>query len=358
MTARLHHAVDLASRRIDRPSAMDTLVSSSEQDTARAVELLRAGRLVAFPTETVYGLGADATNPAAVARIFAAKGRPATNPLIVHVADAASARRFTADWSRRAGLIAEAFWPGPVTLVMPRAGGIVDAVTAGLDTVGLRVPDHPVALALLRGFDGAVAAPSANRSNHISPTSAQHVKDELAGRVDLILDGGACRVGIESTVVDLSSAKAVRILRPGHITAAQLEAVLGEPVESAAPITHEHPGPASSPSGRQAARLSPGQLEVHYAPTTPAFRTTRSGIADDDFALLLSETMPGDGSADVFGPRRVTLPRDPSAYARHLYAALRHLDAAGASRIVIEMPPDTAEWQAVRDRLTRATKPL
>ncbi|MDB5296114.1 MAG: translation factor, partial [Phycisphaerales bacterium] len=192
----------------------------------RAVQLLRAGRLVAFPTETVYGLGADATNPTAVARIFAAKGRPATNPLIAHVADAAAARRYASAWPAAADLLAAAFWPGPLTLVLPKDPSVVDAATAGLPSVGLRVPDHPVALDLLRAFGGAVVAPSANRTNRVSPTMADHVRDELGEAVDLILDGGPSAVGIESTVLDLTG-DVPRILRPGGVSRARLEAVVG-----------------------------------------------------------------------------------------------------------------------------------
>jgi L-threonylcarbamoyladenylate synthase len=191
-----------------------------------AVDILRRGGLVAFPTETVYGLGADATNPAAVARIFTAKGRPATNPLIVHVADEATARKHAAEWPDLAGQLAEQFWPGPLTIVVNRGLGIADAVTAGGPTVGLRVPDHPLALELLGTFGGAVAAPSANRSEHVSPTLASHVVDDLGDRVDLILDGGPCGVGIESTVVDVSQ-RTVRILRLGGVGVDELEQIVG-----------------------------------------------------------------------------------------------------------------------------------
>ena len=193
---------------------------------ARAAEILRSGGLVAFPTETVYGLGADATNPDAVRRIFAAKGRPTTNPLIVHVADIETAKRYAATWSDAAQTLAAVWWPGPLTLVVPKAASIVPEVTAGRETVGLRVPDHPLALELLRAFGGAVAAPSANRSNRVSPTTAGHVLEELAGSVDLILDGGPCTVGIESTVLDLTT-DVPTILRPGGVSRGQLEAILG-----------------------------------------------------------------------------------------------------------------------------------
>src|SRR4051812_1359954 len=189
-------------------------MSPGSNDIRRAAQVLRSGGLVAFPTETVYGLGADATNADAVAKIFAAKGRPSTNPLIVHVADAATARRYATDWPVAASRLAERFWPGPLTLVLPKAMSIVSAVTAGLGTVGLRVPNHPLALQLLQDFSGPVAAPSANRSNRVSPTTAQHVRDELGDSVDVILDGGPCAVGIESTVIDLTTAPRPTLLRP------------------------------------------------------------------------------------------------------------------------------------------------
>src|SRR5947207_69544 len=195
-------------------------------DVTEAVKILRRGGLVAFPTETVYGLGADATNADAVAKIFAAKGRPATNPLIVHVAGADVARRYAADWPVAASHLAQAFWPGPLTLVVPRGATIVSQVTAGGDTVGLRVPAHPLALELLRAFDGPVAAPSANKSNRVSPTAAQHVRDELGDAVDLVLDGGPCTVGIESTVLDLTGERPV-ILRPGGVQRRKIETILG-----------------------------------------------------------------------------------------------------------------------------------
>lgn len=290
-----------------------------------AARLLRAGELVAIPTETVYGLAADATNAAAVARIFALKGRPATNPLIVHVAGVAQARRFAAHWPDAADALAQAFWPGPLTIVVPRGPGIPDAVTAGGVTVGLRVPDHPVALAILTAFDGGVAAPSANRSNAVSPTAARHVVDEF-GHAIAVIDGGPCRVGIESTVVDVTGG-GWRVLRPGGVTAAQIEAVLGMPAS--------HPADAS-------VLRSPGQLPVHYAPKTPAFRFEigqREGI-DLTNAVVLEPTL------------------DPATYARNLYARLRMLDTQDLDAIYVEMPPDTPAWAAVRDRLLRATRPL
>jgi L-threonylcarbamoyladenylate synthase len=295
----------------------------------RAVEILRAGGVVAFPTETVYGLGADATNDRAVRRIFEIKGRPSTNPLIVHVANEQIAQRYARQFPIAATKLAARFFPGPLTIVLPKASSIVDAVTAGLDTVGLRAPNHPVALELLRKFGGAIAAPSANLSTRVSPTTAQHVRDELGDAVDLILDGGPCSVGIESTVLSLVDRPT--ILRHGAVTREMIEEVLGECVNSADTVAE-----ATSPL------TSPGQLPVHYAPRTPAFRfepSQRAGIDLTDAAII-----------------EPTL--DPETYARNLYARLRMLDQQGLRAIYIEMPPDAPLWAAVRDRITRATKPL
>jgi len=321
----------------------------------RAVPILLAGGLVAFPTETVYGLGADATNAAAVERIFMAKGRPTTNPLIAHVADEQVARRFAAIWPETAAELARIFWPGPLTLVLPkRPGGIVPQATAGLASVALRSPDHPLALALLRAFNGPLAAPSANRSTHVSPTTAGHVCDELGESVDMILDGGPCRVGIESTVLDLTTAQPT-ILRPGSVTQEQIERVIG-PVRLF----------AGSVSPDKAA-VSPGQQEVHYAPVTPAFRFEREAInvlgewlrdrPRETIALFhlsdLEITVERDRAL-----RLVAMPASPDRYAAMLYATLRDWDARGIDTIVVEMPPNEPAWLAVRDRLRRATRAI
>ncbi len=225
----------------------------------KAVNVLREGGLVALPTETVYGLGADATNSNAIKKIFAVKGRPSTNPLIVHVADEGVAKRYVRSWPAVADQLAKHFWPGPLTLVLPKADSIVPEVTAGRDTVGVRVPNHSLALQLLRAFDGPIAAPSANRANHISPTSADDVHAELGDAIDLILDGGPCTVGIESTVLDISGEHAT-ILRPGGVTREQIESTIGpvELFEGSINATH--------------AAASPGQHRRHYSPVTPAFR--------------------------------------------------------------------------------------
>jgi L-threonylcarbamoyladenylate synthase len=297
----------------------------------KAVDILRRGGLVAFPTETVYGLGADAINPAAVARIFAAKGRPSTNPLIVHVADEATARKYAAEWPDLARRMAEHFWPGPLTIVVKRGPGIVDAATAGGPTVGLRVPNHPVALELLRAFGGAIAAPSANRSEHVSPTLASQVAGDLGDRVDMILDGGPCGVGIESTVIDVTQG-IVRVLRLGGVSVGELEKIVG-PVRVE---TRGSPGPAASP----------GQHARHYAPTTPAYRFTAGQRA------MVIERAKAERAAIL------SISSDPAEYSRLLYRRVREIDAEGRSAIYIEMPPDAPEWAAVRDRLVRATKTI
>jgi L-threonylcarbamoyladenylate synthase len=309
----------------------------------RACEILRRGGVVAFPTETVYGLGADATNAAAVRRVFEVKGRPPTNPLIVHVSDASVARRYAAVWPAAADALADRFWPGPLTLVLPKSEQIVAEATAGRDSVGLRVPNHPLALEMLRAFDGAVAAPSANRSNRVSPTTTQHVRDELGNAVDLILDGGPCDVGIESTVLDLTGQRP-RILRPGHVSREQIEAVIGT-VEM-----------FSGAVAATTAAASPGLQERHYSPHTPAYRYDGQ-----------VQVTPGSGVIvlGLFYRRRqlgnamfIEMPPDPAEYGRHLYEALRELDAMGLERILVQMPPEEPVWIAVRDRLMRATRPL
>jgi L-threonylcarbamoyladenylate synthase len=305
---------------------------------------------VGFPTEPVYGLGADATNADAVRRIFAAKGRPPTNPLIAHVADAAMAKRYTAAWPPVADALAAAFWPGPLTLVLPKHPSVADEATAGLGSVGVRVPGHPLALELLRAFGGAVAAPSANRSNRVSPTTAQHVRDELGDAVDLILDGGPCAVGIESTVLDLTG-DVPTILRPGGVSRDQLESVLGAVVES---------GPVVSAA---TATASPGQHAIHYSPVTPTIRFESSqrtvlAAGAELGPCGMMTVRPGARTAPRKEGPAVEMPGDPQAYARHLYAVLRELDGMGLRTIYVEMPPDERRWSAVRDRLRRAAKPL
>ena len=316
---------------------------------ARAAAVLRAGRLVAFPTETVYGLGANALDAAAVGRVFTAKGRPSYNPLIVHVADAAKARQVAASWPEEAERLAKRFWPGPLTLVLPKRPGVPDAVTAGGPTVAVRVPAHPVALALLRAAGVPVAAPSANRSAGLSPTRAGHVLRGLDGRIDLLLDGGPTAVGIESTVLDLT-ATPPRLLRPGMVGRAELEAVVG-PVEES-PAVAPRPGTVLP---------SPGMMERHYAPNTPLVcvtgdsRTRAEQLHRQGFRIGWVTWGTGAGDAPP-GVAAAALPREPAAFAAGLYAALHRLDALGLDRIVVELPPDTDAWSAVRDRLRRAAE--
>ena len=298
------------------------------KELIRAAAILRSGGVVAFPTETVYGLGADATNAAAVQRIFAAKGRPATNPLICHVADAQMARRYTTAWSDAAERLSARFWPGPLTLVLPKTGEIVDAATAGLKTVGLRAPAHELTLQLIRIFGKPIAGPSANRSSHVSPTTADHVREELGDSVDMILDGGPCTVGIESTVLDLSS-QTPAILRPGGVSREEIEAVVGQ-VEVKNMVTD-----VTTPA------MAPGQQARHYAPRAPAFR----------FEPRDASRIPQNGAV-------MRVADDPREYARTFYARLRALDAQKPAAIYIELPPDTPQWAAVRDRIFRATQPL
>jgi len=306
----------------------------------RAAEILARGGLVAFPTETVYGLGADASNPAAMQRLYAVKRRPADHPVIVHFADAARAFAWAREIPEAARTLAARFWPGPLTLILKRSAKAADFVTGGQDSVGLRVPGHPVAHALLEAFGGGVAAPSANRFGQVSPTTAAHVRADLGDDVDCVLEGGASEIGIESTIVDLSGGRAL-LLRPGTIGRAALEAALGAPmVEKAA-------------AGGAAPRHS-GGLERHYAPRTPARLVAPHALdhAIGQSAGALAVLAFARPDVRVRAWRR--MPREPRAYAQALYAALRELDAAGCEALLVESPPDTPEWAAVNDRLRRA----
>lgn len=317
--------------------------TADARDIAAAVAALRAGQLVAFPSETVYGLGADASNPDAVRRIFEAKGRPADHPVIVHVASSAQLTDWARDIPPSAFALAEAFWPGPLTLVLRRQPHVSDLVTGGQDTVGIRVPSHPVAQALLKAFGGGVAGPSANRFGRISPTTAAHVHEELGDRIDIVLEGGESDVGIESTIIDLSGPEPA-LLRPGMLDIARAEALLGAPLRS--------PGIASP-------RVS-GMLASHYAPRTP----TRLVTPD----TLVAEVKAADGRVAVLArrPRPAELPAtrwieaaaSATAYAHDLYAYLRTLDHAGVDLILVEAVPASSDWTAIRDRLGRAaTRP-
>jgi L-threonylcarbamoyladenylate synthase len=323
---------------------MARIVAGADAGSLReAAALLRDGRLVAFPTETVYGVGADAGNAAAVRRIFAAKGRPADHPVIVHLADVEALEHWARAVPAPARRLADAFWPGPLTLILPRAAHVLDVVTGSQDSVGVRMPGHPVARGLLEAFGGAIAAPSANRFGHVSPTTAQHVAADLGDRIALILDGGACAVGIESTIVAFRGDEPY-LLRPGGISVGDLARVLGRP-----PSPPEHFAPRA-----------PGTLPSHYAPRTPASllppHALRAELAQlvarDESVAVLARTLsrPEDFDGVWMGAAH-----DATAYAHDLYAHLRTLDAANADAILIEAPPDAPEWLAVRDRLARAT---
>jgi len=303
----------------------------SDTELTLAAKLIRAGRLVAFPTETVYGLGANALDEAAVQRIFDAKGRPASSPLIVHAADVVMARQVTAEWPRLAQTLAERFWPGPLTLVLPKADQIPDIVTAGLDTVGVRIPSHPVALGLIRRARVPIAAPSANRFTQISPTTAEHVRVGLGSAVDLILDGGATHVGIESTVVSLAGDYPT-ILRLGMVSHADLEAATGVAwrVQDSAEVQQ------AVVAGTLPGFAAPGMRSRHYAPRTPL--------------VLLKK-----GQPEPKGRGRILeMPSEPAAYAARLYAALHEADAEGWDWIAVREPSTGDEWAGIRDRLKRA----
>lgn len=294
----------------------------TEENLDRAAELIRSGGLVAFPTETVYGLGANALQAGAVSRIYEAKGRPWASPLIVHVSDEAMARAVTAEWPDAAHRLADHFWPGPLTIIVKKAAIVPDLVTAGLDSVGVRVPSHPVALDLIRRAAVPIAAPSANRFGEISPTTAEHVRASLGDRVDLILDGGPARVGIESTVISLRRDPPA-ILRPGMVTQEELEAVTGLRWEREIDLPH--------------ISESPGLHARHYAPRT-AFYVLEPGASKPA----------GNG-------RVIEMPSDPTPYAAKLYSALHEADTQGWDWIAVEKPPDTEPWAGILDRLRRAS---
>jgi L-threonylcarbamoyladenylate synthase len=318
---------------------------------AEAANILNRGGLVAFPTETVYGLGANALDAAAVERIFLAKGRPANNPVIVHVADTAAARELTSAWPADADKLAAAFWPGPLTLVLPKRGAIPDIVTAGGSTVGVRVPAHPVALALLRAAQIPLAAPSANRSMQISPTTSQHVLSGLDGRIEMVLDAGPTSGGLESTVLDLT-ADPPRLLRPGLVTTVELQQVMG-PIATSAGAT---------PTAAEPLR-SPGLLERHYAPKAQLICSASASDVSVKELLdgvnqvgWLRLSYHGAVSTEPASSLRIVeMPADAALYSRHLYAALHDLDDAGVQWIVVDLPPATDEWLAVHDRLRRAS---
>ena len=325
----------------EQPFSTEIQAADAPGALGRAAELLGQGQLVALPTETVYGLAADARSAGAVSRIFEAKGRPAGNPLIVHVDSIEMAQRCVAAWPSAAGKLTKAFWPGPLSLVLPKAGLIPDIVTAAGATVAVRAPAHPVMRGVLAECGFPLAAPSANRSCRVSPTRAEHVVDQLGGRIPLVLDGGSCALGIESTVLDLSGIKPT-ILRPGSISLGQLQSVLGQ-VETAGPATDT--GPAKSP----------GQLSRHYSPRAKlilgSHPTAALGQADETTHIIAREPAP----SACQGGRWYQLPDDPDGFAKELYDTLHRCDRAGAELIQVQSLPDGPEWDALRDRLTRAS---
>lgn len=322
---------------------MVKVVRASQVEIEAAVQALRDGELVAFPTETVYGLGANATNPAAVQKIFAVKGRPTTHPVIVHLDSPRYLHRWVREVPDIAAQLAEKFWPGPLTMVLPRAANVHDIITGGQDTVAIRVPSHPMAQQLLTAFGGGIAAPSANRYGRLSPTRAEHVRDELGDAVRVILDGGESQIGLESTII-ACDASGVHLLRPGAVTAAQLRAIVGDALTG--PTLESPRVPGSAPS--------------HYAPVTP-MTIVPAGEIDTQAAALskngqriavLAQRLPLKSHKYVTW---INAGRRPLQYAHDLYANLRTLDKAECERILVQDVPEDERWDAVRDRLMRAT---
>jgi L-threonylcarbamoyladenylate synthase len=315
-------------------------------DIIEACAILRRGGLVAFPTETVYGLGADAKNLVAVAKIFTAKQRPQDHPVIVHIADSDQLKDWVGDVNSAAQKLIQHFWPGPLTLILPRAKTVLDCITGGQNTIGVRMPDHPVAQALLQTFRGGIAAPSANRFGHISPTRAEHVRQELGDAVDLILDGGDCLVGIESTIVDVSGEQ-VKILRPGIITATQISEVLGEEITLNSNIVG-------------ASVRTSGMLLSHYAPQT-ALQIIAPAELLNEIKLLLAKNKTvaviARQPALLIHPDLYwfTLSSETEAYAHELYARMRAADQLNCAVILVEDVPQSEQWLAVRDRLNKAS---
>ncbi len=321
-------------------------IRASQVEIEAAVEALRDGELVAFPTETVYGLGANAQNPAAVRKIFEAKGRPANHPVIVHLDSPRYLHRWVREVPEPANRLAESFWPGPLTLVLPRAPQVHDVITGGQETVAIRVPAHPMAQQLLTAFGGGIAAPSANRYGRLSPTRAEHVREEFGDSVRVILDGGECQIGLESTIVSFEGEQ-VRLLRPGSVTAAQIRAVVGDLLI----------GP-----GVESPRV-PGGTPTHYAPITPLTIVPAGEIdAQADAAssggrrvAVLAQRLPLRSHQTVTW---INAGRRPEIYARDLYTNLRTLDKAGCQRILVQSIPDGERWEAVRDRLLHAASSI
>ncbi len=317
------------------------MVRATQTEIEEAVETLRAGDLVVFPTETVYGLGANASNPAAVRKIFDVKGRPADHPVIVHLDDPRYLHRWVSDVPRVAEQLAAMFWPGPLTLILPKAENVNDIVTGGQDSIGIRIPSHPIAQQLLHAFGGGIAAPSANRFGRLSPTKPEHVRDELGDAVGVILDGGDSPIGLESTIVSCLNNE-VRLLRPGFITRSQIEQVVGD-------LTVGGPLPRA-----------PGDLALHYAPSTPL-----EIVPSDDLEARAGEMVARQEKVAVLAMRPpletkrymtwINAGKKPDAYARNLYNHLRTLDRAGCLRILVQELPQDERWAANLDRLQRAS---
>jgi len=324
-----------------------------------AAQILCSGGLVAFPTETVYGLGANALDPNAVAKIFTAKGRPATNPIIVHVAAIDDAKKLVSAWPPIADTLTQRFWPGPLTLVLPKQTHVPDIVTASGPTIALRIPAHSVALALLRACNLPLAAPSANRSTELSPTTADHVLRSLADAIDLILDAGPTAGGLESTVLDVTT-DPPRLLRPGLVTVAQIEAIIGSITWRRDSDLADEPTSARSESRCHEAARSPGQMAKHYAPRTPLEVASKSRARAASLASqgLRVGWLTHHDNGEESSVLRILMPADPVSYAARLYAALHQLDEAWLDRIVVEAPPTGDDWLAIHDRLNRAATQL
>jgi L-threonylcarbamoyladenylate synthase len=321
---------------------MVRVVRATQVEIETAVQALRDGELVAFPTETVYGLGANAQNPAAVRRIFEVKGRPPDHPVIVHLDSPRYLHRWVREVPESAGRLADAFWPGPLTMVMRRAANVHDVITGGQDTIAIRVPAHPMAQQLLTAFGGGIAAPSANRYGRLSPTRAEHVREEFGESVQVLLDGGECQIGLESTIVAFEDGS-VRLLRPGSVTAAQIRSVVGELLVGAV----------------SAAPRVPGSTPTHYAPRTPLAVVPAGEIdaqaeaasADGRRVAVLAQRLPLRSHKWVTW---INAGRRPEMYGRDLYTNLRTLDKAGCQQILVQAVPDGERWDAIRDRLLRA----
>jgi L-threonylcarbamoyladenylate synthase len=317
------------------------VVRAKQTEIDVAVAALRSGELVAFPTETVYGLGANAADPDAVRKIFAVKGRPANHPVIVHLDHPRFLHRWVSSMPPLAEQLAAKFWPGPLTLILPKAENVNDIVTGGQDSIGIRVPSHPIAQQLLTAFGGGIAAPSANRFGRLSPTKPEHVRDELGPAVKVVLDGGESKIGLESTIVSCLGGT-VRLLRPGFVTRTQLEAVVG-------PLALDGPVPRS-----------PGDRRAHYAPSTPL-----AIVASDDLERYAGEFVAREEKVAVLAMRPplqtqrymtwINAGKKPEAYAHNLYNHLRTLDTVGCARILVQQVPDDERWAAIVDRLQRAS---